>query len=84
MKCKQCSACCRYLLIWFGIKKPGSDYMRWINYHEGVKVVKRGDFYAIRIDSKCSKLKGNQCSIYKRRPKMCKEYNCWSGDYPKP
>lgn len=89
LSCNQCGKCCKYILLWLP-RKADKDYLKWLGYHENMRIVifKSGinkGFKAIRVESKCSKLTAdNKCSIYKRRPDACKDYNCWSGLYPQP
>jgi len=87
-ECKKCGKCCKYILLWLP-HDATKDYIRWIGYHKGMRIVTfrsgiNKGFKAIRIDSRCEKLtKDNKCSIYKNRPTECRNYDCWSGLYPK-
>ncbi len=76
-KCKNCSGdCCKLMYIQINKEKSEKDYIRWVNLHENIQVVKRKGYWYMKIDLKCSKLKNGKCSIYKDRPKLCKEYDC--------
>ena len=76
-KCLTCSRskCCESIclpLLWKGVD---ADTKRWIKYH-GLSLKKvRGELY-VDIDRKCSKLIDGKCSIYKKRPNVCREYDC--------
>ena len=82
-ECKKCGKCCRFMAIWF-YKKPNKEYIRWANLHKKVEIIKENNGWQLRFESKCSKLKNNRCSIYKNRPKLCKEYKCWEKEFPSP
>jgi Fe-S-cluster containining protein len=51
------------------------DHARWAKLH-GVKVVKKWGTKWAYFPIPCTKLKDNKCSIYKRRPELCKLYEC--------
>jgi Fe-S-cluster containining protein len=75
-ECKKCNAnCCKEIAFFVGSKKK-NDYFRWFSYRKNCKVVKRGTDYWFILKIGCLKLKNNKCSIYKNRPKLCKEYDC--------
>lgn len=81
MKCKVCGGCCKNMFIWIG-KDCDKDYLRWIRLH-GIKVKKIDGYYAMQLKIKCQKLKNNRCSIYKNRPKLCREYSCHDSEMKK-
>jgi len=82
--CKKCGKCCRVMFIWLAGKPKDKDWVRWANLHKGIKIIKNREDWAMRIEARCSKLKNNRCSIYKNRPKLCKDYKCWDSDFLSP
>lgn len=75
MDCENCSKCCESIslpLIWQGVDK---NTRRWIKYHN-LSIKKINNELHIDIPIKCSKLIDNRCSIYEKRPDVCKEYDC--------
>lgn len=75
-KCKiKCGDCCRKMYIPFGDGNE-TDWSRWIKLHEGLEIIMFRGLECIVLNKVCSKLKNNKCTIYKDRPKMCKEFRC--------
>ena len=77
--CFDCSLCCRYVAI--EIDEPTSmrdyDHVYWYLYHGGVSVFVdwNGDWF-IQLESRCHNLTDQGlCSIYERRPAICKEFD---------
>ncbi|MBD3253257.1 YkgJ family cysteine cluster protein [Candidatus Pacearchaeota archaeon] len=75
--CKGCGAkCCRYIAT--EIDKPESkkDYQDivWYLLHENVWIfIEEGKWY-IQFNTDCKKLDENsKCSIYEKRPKICRD-----------
>ncbi len=81
--CLRCKAiCCRYVALPIDTPETKGDFddIRWYIAHRGVWVfVEDGDWY-ICFQSKCRYLDGdNKCTIYDRRPRICRGYktnNC--------
>lgn len=79
IKCEECRAeCCKEISV--EIDKPVTiedwDIIRWMVAHENVAVYQNheGEWF-VEFKTNCSKLnKENQCSIYKVRPKECRDY----------
>ena len=82
-KCKRCGKCCRVIFVDLN-KKPPKDWIYWANLRKGIRIIKQMGRWMMRIELKCSKLKANKCSIYQKRPYLCREYNCWEKGFPKP
>lgn len=70
--CDKCKAdCCNFIVF----PLYSEDHERWAKYHN-LEIRKIWNRKLIYMPIKCSKLKGNKCSIYKDRPDMCKEFDC--------
>jgi len=83
--CEHCTAiCCRYIAL--PIDEPASrrdfDDIRWYLAHENVSVfVEKGQWY-ISFATPCRYLTADQkCSIYDRRPRICRSYRTDGCDY---
>ena len=75
-KCKDCNApCCRRVLVGFG-EEPTWDVKYYLSLHQGLEVIFEKGKWWLKIDSPCTKLINNKCSIYKDRPDVCKLYEC--------
>ena len=77
--CTQCSGrCCRYFC--FEIDKPTDfetfENLRWYVLHQGVTVHVDESRWFIAIDNPCKALgSDNRCTIYERRPMICRSYD---------
>ncbi len=84
--CEHCTAtCCRYIALPLDKPRTPADFddLRWFLVHEGVSVfVEDGDWY-INIKNKCRHLADDdyQCTIYDKRPKICRKYKYKDCDY---
>jgi Fe-S-cluster containining protein len=85
-QCKKCTAlCCRYFALPIDTPKDKGDYddIKWFLCHKGITVfVEEGDWY-INIKNKCRYLtdKEHRCRIYKKRPRICRQYRHSNCDY---
>jgi uncharacterized protein len=75
--CEKCGAkCCKYVAVEIDkpVCKTDYDNIRWYLLHNNVAVfVDYDNKWYIEFSTKCSKLdKSNKCSIYNRRPKICR------------
>lgn len=79
-QCERCNGlCCRYFALPIETPQDRDDYddIRWYLCHENVTVfVEDGDWY-VNVKNKCRNLSSqdNRCSIYGRRPKICRGYS---------
>lgn len=83
--CDRCTGlCCRYFALPIETPETRGDYddIRWYLCHEAVSVfVEEGDWY-INIQNRCRKLdKGNRCTLYTQRPRLCRDYSEASCDF---
>jgi len=83
--CDHCSGlCCRYFAL--PIDEPTTagefDDVRWFMLHKGISVfVEDGQWY-INIASPCRHLgPDHRCTIYEKRPRICRAYNTDNCDY---
>ena len=90
--CEKCGGkCCNYIAV--EIDKPGSkadyDHIRWYLLHNDVNVfIDHDKKWFIEFRTTCEEQDSdNRCSIYERRPKICRthgseEYECEYYDSP--
>jgi len=77
--CQDCGAkCCGHIAL--EIDKPASeqdfDNIRWYLCHEGVQVFVEDKKWFLQVATRCRHLdENNLCRIYRRRPKICREYS---------
>jgi len=81
-KCGSCVAlCCRYLAL--EVDRPTTprdfDDLRWFMLHERVQIFTEGRKWFVQVFNPCTALgPDNLCTIYDRRPAICREYdNDW-------
>ncbi|MDD4250883.1 MAG: YkgJ family cysteine cluster protein [Candidatus ainarchaeum sp.] len=84
ISCKTCLAdCCKEVAVSINTPKTKKDWdeIKWLVLHKNVQVYK--DFendWLVEFFTPCEKLsKTNKCTIYKKRPLICKEHqskNC--------
>ncbi|MHC4115162.1 MAG: YkgJ family cysteine cluster protein [Planctomycetota bacterium] len=78
-RCNRCTGlCCRYCALPIETPEDKEDYddIRWYLCHKGITVfVEEGDWY-ININNKCKYLSDRDygCTIYNKRPKICRGY----------
>lgn len=70
----QCGDCCKFMLIPIG-DEP-SDFTRWAELHENIKLTEWRGLICVELPFKCTKLKNNKCTIYDKRPDICKQFKC--------
>ncbi len=83
-KCSQCGLCCRLFLVNLSEEEYHSGKYRtqfkelglFDNFYKaaacGTNILKQ------KKDGSCVYLKGNECSIHKIRPQVCREFFCTS------
>ena len=77
--CDKCSGlCCRYFALPIETPEDRGDYddIRWYLCHKDISVfVEDGDWY-LNIKNRCRHLseKDYSCRIYKKRPRICRQY----------
>jgi Fe-S-cluster containining protein len=83
--CARCTAlCCNYVTI--EIDKPRTkrqkDDIRWYLLHEGVTLLIEKRRWLLKFDTRCAALgPQNECTIYDRRPEVCRGYTTDNCDY---
>ena len=76
--CKTCGAvCCQYM----GIEltppetKKEADDLRWFIAHKDVSVYVDDGVWTLHVKNSCEYLdKDNKCTIYDKRPNICRDY----------
>lgn len=81
--CHRCSAlCCRYFALQLDTPEDREDFdsIRWYLLHGRSWIwVEDGDWY-LQVEEPCRYLgRSNECSIYERRPQICREYGLQEG-----
>ncbi len=72
MSCKQCGACCKYVVF---ITEGSMVDHEWYKARQ-IEVIPIGDgIQALKIHNTCTHLDGtNHCTIYKDRPISCRAF----------
>jgi len=83
--CEHCvGMCCRYIALPIDtpVERADFDDLRWYLLHEGVAIfVEDGDWY-IHFTAPCRHLRPDfRCAIYRRRPRICRQYAADACDY---
>jgi len=82
---RECGAkCCRYITVHIDPPrlKVDQDEIRWFLYHEGTMVLREDRQWLLQVDVRCKYLTlDNLCSIYDRRPDVCRGYDMTACDY---
>jgi len=75
-KCEQCGKCCRYVFIDLDEPEEKVDWeeMRWFLTHKKVKIYKDEDGWGVEFITDCKYLINNKCSIYEKRPDVCRDH----------
>ena len=73
MECERCGECCR--IMYFPLGEDTQDCYEWIRLH-GLRVVDIEGQAHVEVEVPCEALVGDECSIYARRPQMCREAGC--------
>lgn len=76
--CRGCDDCCRYIAV--EIDRPTTkmefENIRWFLLHENVSVsVGFDNNWYLEFKTKCKALKNKRCSVYNKRPQMCRDYD---------
>ena len=76
--CKKCSAmCCKYIALEIDTPESRDEYenIRWYLAHHGVSVFVEKKKWYVSFAGECRHIdKNNMCSIYEKRPKICRKY----------
>lgn len=77
--CHKCeSKCCRYIALQIDTPRAKTDFenVRWYLAHKDISIfVEKGKWY-LEIKSDCRYLtRGHRCSIYDKRPLICREHS---------
>jgi len=83
--CTECSAeCCRYFALEIDTPKTKREFenIRWYLAHEDIAVFVDGRKWYLEVQNKCRYLKkGDKCSIYAKRPLICREHDSGTCEY---
>ena len=74
----RCNAeCCRYITVDIDTPKDDEDWdeIKWMLMHDKIMVYQNLDReWVVEFLTKCKHLKDNKCSIYDKRPEVCKDH----------
>jgi Fe-S-cluster containining protein len=72
-KCGNCKTCCEFFMVTLtDVPDEAKEFFKtW-----GVLMEETGNTTLLKIYSPCQHLTENGCSIYKKRPKYCREFRC--------
>jgi Fe-S-cluster containining protein len=76
--CAGCDLCCRYVCMEIDTPEDKADYenIRWYVVHKNVWVfIDHDDSWNIQFNTPCEKLVDRRCSIYAKRPQVCRDYS---------
>lgn len=76
--CKGCSLCCQHLGILISPPKTKEDLdmINWYILHKTRVYINHENEWVVELKRKCSALdQKGLCSIYPKRPKLCREYS---------
>lgn len=76
--CRDCDQCCHYIAV--EIDRPTTkkefENIRWFLLHENVNVsIGFDNNWYLEFKTKCKALKNKRCSIYNKRPQICRDYD---------
>jgi hypothetical protein len=67
--CGDCCWCCQNIFIPY--PDMTDDVKMWIEYHDLVV-----ENQSVKLEIPCSKLKNGKCSVYEKRPDVCRKFYC--------
>lgn len=77
-RCAACeSVCCRYIAVHIRPPRHRDEYelIRWYLAHRDVCVyIDTDEDWMVQVATPCTHLENHRCTIYPRRPKVCREY----------
>ena len=75
--CHDCDDCCRYIALEIDRPTNINDYQNiiWFLLHENVNIyIDWDNDWFLEFNTKCLALKNKLCSVYEKRPSMCRQY----------
>ena len=82
--CRSCEAkCCRYFAMEIDTPRSKHDFenLRWYLAHKKIKIFVEKRKWYIEILNECRYLKGHRCSIYEKRPLICREHSTFDCEH---
>jgi Fe-S-cluster containining protein len=82
--CATCDAkCCRYFALQIDTPRSKKDFetLRWYIAHKKVKIFVEKRKWYLEIMNECRYLKNHRCSIYEKRPLICREHSTSDCEY---
>lgn len=82
--CKSCEAkCCRYFAMEIDTPRSKHDFenLRWYLAHKKIKIYVEKRKWFLEILNECKYLEGHKCSIYDKRPLICREHSTYTCEH---
>jgi uncharacterized protein len=79
--CFGCDLCCKHVALEIDTPEDKKDYeqIRWYLVHKDVLVfIDHDDSWNLQFNTPCEKLEKDSCSIYNKRPSVCRGYSAGS------
>ena len=76
--CDGCDLCCKYIALEIDTPEDKNDYeqIRWYLAHKNVWVwIDHDDSWNLQFNTPCEKLDKQLCTIYDKRPQICRDYS---------
>jgi Fe-S-cluster containining protein len=76
--CTHCTKCCIHVNqeIFGPETDDDCDYIIWFLLHENVTVwIDKDGYWFVEFKTPCKPLKNKRCTIYKKRPSVCRNYS---------
>ena len=78
LSCTFCTKCCIHVNqeIYSPENDDDCDYIIWFLLHENVVVwIDEDGYWFVEFKTPCKPLKNNKCTIYNKRPSVCRNYS---------
>ena len=78
LSCDGCDLCCRHVALEIDEPEDKEDFdqIRWFLAHNDVWVfLDHDDSWNVQFNTPCEKLNDELCSIYEKRPILCRKYS---------
>ena len=76
--CFGCDQCCRYVALEIDEPEDKEDFdqIKWFLVHKDVWIfIDHDDSWNIQFNTPCEKLDDKKCSIYEKRPTICRKHS---------
>ena len=76
--CKDCDFCCRHIALEIDTPETSEEFdqIKWFLTHKDIWIfIDHDDSWNLQANNKCEKLIQGKCSIYEKRPQICRSYD---------